>query len=1126
MTDEELVEEYTVEADGVPAKIEIRDEDDYVERYRLKRPQPSAATEAIMENVKQETIQQVDISTENFEDSNEVEESRRIFGDKAKELLEEQLPNLDDSEQKTLVGNLIHEMLGLGDIEILLSDNKLEEIVINSADDPAWAYHQEYGWLHTDISFESESEIYNYASEIGRGVGKNISSLHPLLDAHLPSGDRTNATLNPISTKGNTITIRKFARDPWTITDFIDIGTISPEMAAFLWMCMQYEMNIIVSGGTGSGKCLTPGSKLSLADGTLRDIDDVVESNLDDKEEIEDGWKADSNAELFSMDEHNNIGEKRAEKVWKREAPDEMLRIKTKSGRCIEATPEHPFFVNQQGRIEKLRADQMDEGDHIPSPRILEVNNSDQELAIDEWISEKGFSRTDDGKVESTRGKGVNLPESTDYELAEVAGLVIGDGHIHENGKSSCRLELHNSNSSVRESFRESVDTLFSVETSDEKREDRVEKSYSHSHVLTRFFNEIMDIPSGKKSEKVRIPEKIVRSSDETLAGFLRGYFEAEAHVNSDKSHIEIASKSENLIEQVATGLKRFGIFSRFREKEIDGETYHRLFIGPEYLELFRESIGFISQDKSSDLEDALEGPNNSNVDLVPSEDLLRRAKEAAVFHDCEIAERAGLSRRAVSKYLKGERTPSRKAFRDIRSAFERRMDELVEIEEQLQELSEELSSTSREEFRDRVLDAIKSNEVDRKTIEQETGISSGLISHWKNGSVPGSSTLSEASRLLEQKGIETEYSDLDYDRVFENIRRIRKDLKVTPSEIKEETGIDIEVYESKERETSRERVESIVSYLMDKCRGCLEDLPRELDRLETTGSSEIAWDRVEEIESFKPETDWVYDLTVPENHTFVADDLVAHNTSLLGVMTPFIPPSQRIISIEDTRELSLPEFLHWVPMTTREENPDGEGEVSMQDLLVNSLRMRPDRILVGEIRRKRQAEVLFEAMQTGHSVYSTLHADTAETTLKRMTHPPIDVPKTVVGAVDLNVVMFRDRRRNYRRVLEIAEVIDEDDESINAHTMYHWNSQDDSFSKTSNSKQVMEKLKMVTGMQEEEIEDSLEEKKEVLMWMVENEVDDIENVGHIIAQYYSEREEVLEKISEDVDAEELMPEE
>lgn len=494
-----IVQNYTVVADKVPAKIEIRDEDDYVKRYRLKRPRPSAATEAVIESVKADAVSQADITTDNFEDSNEVEESRKIFASKARELLKERLPELGESEREVLIGNLIHDMLGLGDLEILLSDDSLEEIVVNNADDPAWAYHQEYGWLHTDISFGSESEIYNYASEIGRGVGKNISSLHPLLDAHLPSGDRANATLNPISTKGNTLTIRKFARDPWTITDFIDIGTISPEMAAFLWLCVQYEMNMLVSGGTGSGK------------------------------------------------------------------------------------------------------------------------------------------------------------------------------------------------------------------------------------------------------------------------------------------------------------------------------------------------------------------------------------------------------------------------------------------------------------------------------------------------------------------------------------------------------------------------------------------------------------------------------------------------TSLLNVLTPFIPANQRVLSIEDTRELSLPQFLHWVPMSTREENPDGEGGVSMQDLLVNSLRMRPDRILVGEIRRKRQAQVMFEAMQTGHSVSTTLHADTAETTIKRMTHPPIDVPETQVGAVDINVVMFRDRRRNFRRVREIAEVIDEDEE-VHAHQIYKWNSQGDSFSKVNSSESVMEKLKMVTGLTDREIQESIDEKKGVLLWMLGHDVNELEEVGHVVAQYYSHKDELLGKIAEDVDPEAIIP--
>ncbi|MFB6115501.1 MAG: hypothetical protein ABEK04_04340, partial [Candidatus Nanohalobium sp.] len=273
---------------------------------------------------------------------------------------------------------------------------------------------------------------------------------------------------------------------------------------------IQYEMNVIISGGTGSGKCLTPGSKISLSDGTLRDIEEVVESDLDNKEEIEDGWKADSDVKLFSMDEDNNVGGRKAEKVWKREAPDEMFRIKTGSGRSIEATAEHPFFVNQEGRIEKLRADQIDEGDHIPSPRSIEVDNSDQELEVDDWISEKGFSRTNDGKIKLVRGKAIDLPEKVDNELAEVAGLVIGDGHIHENGKGSCRLELHNSNSSVRERFKESVHQLFDVETSTENRESRVSKSYIHSHVLTRFFSEVLDVPSGEKSGKIRIPIRLI----------------------------------------------------------------------------------------------------------------------------------------------------------------------------------------------------------------------------------------------------------------------------------------------------------------------------------------------------------------------------------------------------------------------------------------------------------------------------------------------------------------------------------------------------------------------------------------------------------------------------------------
>ena len=502
---DEVNQSYKVDADQVPAKILIGNKsDEYVPIYYINRPQISLGTEAFVDNVKQRVIENVQLTREEFTDSDEIETVKKKFSEEVKNQLDELLPDSDERAKEILIGNLIHDMVGLGDIEILLNDPRLEELVINSADEPTWVYHQEHGWLKSNLTFEDEEEIYNYSSEIARRVGKNISSLDPLLDAHLPSGDRVNSTIQPISTHGNTITIRKFARDPWTIIDFIKNGTINKEVAAFLWLCMQYELSVLVSGGTGAGK------------------------------------------------------------------------------------------------------------------------------------------------------------------------------------------------------------------------------------------------------------------------------------------------------------------------------------------------------------------------------------------------------------------------------------------------------------------------------------------------------------------------------------------------------------------------------------------------------------------------------------------------TSLLNVLMPFIPPSQRVISIEDTREVQLPDFLHWVPLTTRESNPEGKGEISMLDLLVNSLRMRPDRILVGEIRKKRQAEVLFEAMHTGHSVYSTIHADTAEQTVQRLLNPPINVAEEMVKSVDVNVVMFRERRRNFRRVFQVAEVTKSGykrggETELGANVIYAWDSEDDEIRKERESSEIVEKLKLHTGMDRGEIFDNVEKKEQVLQWLVDHDMTDVDKVGKIIAQYYSDEEMVVEMMQNDDDPEKIV---
>ena len=166
----------------------------------------------------------------------------------------QKLPHIKPEIKDFLIGKLMQDMLGLGDIEFLVNDKHLEEIVIPSAKEPIRVYHKSYGWLQTNVKIRREDEVINYANIIARRVGRQINVLSPLLDAHLISGDRVNSILYPISTKGNTITIRKFARDPYTIMDLIENGTVSMDVAVLLWLATEYEMNIIVSGGTASGK--------------------------------------------------------------------------------------------------------------------------------------------------------------------------------------------------------------------------------------------------------------------------------------------------------------------------------------------------------------------------------------------------------------------------------------------------------------------------------------------------------------------------------------------------------------------------------------------------------------------------------------------------------------------------------------------------------------------------------------------------------------------------------------------------------------------------------------------------------------------------------------------------------
>jgi archaeal flagellar protein FlaI len=263
------------------------------------------------------------------------------------------------------------------------------------------------------------------------------------------------------------------------------------------------------------------------------------------------------------------------------------------------------------------------------------------------------------------------------------------------------------------------------------------------------------------------------------------------------------------------------------------------------------------------------------------------------------------------------------------------------------------------------------------------------------------------------------------------------------------------------------------------------------------------------------------------ELNILVCGGTASGKTSVLNALCALLPKNQRILSIEDTREFILPEDLNWnwIPMISRKENSEGHGNVSMLDLIIASLRMRPDRIIVGEVRSREQAETMFEAMHTGHSVYTTMHADTVEQMTRRLLEPPIAIPKNEVEALHLILVQHRDRQKNVRRTLELGEILRGGliDNNLKINYLYRWRPRTDTFEKNENSIRLIEDLNLRTGMTPSEIHEDIEKRKTILDWMVKNEIYDTNIIGKLMKIYYKEKDLLFNLIKNEKNVEEVI---
>jgi pilus assembly protein CpaF len=171
------------------------------------------------------------------------------------QFLEEEGGILSRAEHRRIVEEMVDEITGLGPIDPLLQDPEVTEIMVNH---PQQVYVERKGKLEkTTITFQDNDHIMRIIERIVTPLGRRIDESMPMVDARLPDGSRVNAVIPPLALRGPCLTIRKFSRDPYQVEDLIRFGTLTPQMARFLEACVRGRLNIMVSGGTGSGKTTT-----------------------------------------------------------------------------------------------------------------------------------------------------------------------------------------------------------------------------------------------------------------------------------------------------------------------------------------------------------------------------------------------------------------------------------------------------------------------------------------------------------------------------------------------------------------------------------------------------------------------------------------------------------------------------------------------------------------------------------------------------------------------------------------------------------------------------------------------------------------------------------------------------
>ncbi|MFC7097486.1 LAGLIDADG family homing endonuclease [Halobaculum marinum] len=411
------------------------------------------------------------------------------------------------------------------------------------------------------------------------------------------------------------------------------------------------DLHMLLIGDPGTGKCVAGDTRVTLADGRDVPIRELVDSTLDDPKPIDDGVWDEADFAVPSLGPDGELEPRQATKVWKREAPEQMLRIRTNSGRELEVTPSHPLFVRENGSTTAIRADELSEGGFVAAPRSLPTRGDD--------TLDVAFRRS-----KSNNAIRLDVPDEWTPWLARLVGYVVAEGYVEQRDDSTGYVSVTNNDREVLDDVVDALDRLgvnhFERSPHDGKTAREV---VCGSGELVSFLTSL-SASMIEGSANQRVPEPIMAASDTTGRAFLRAFVEGEGHVSANEREITVASMSQDLLDDVRTLLLSSGIQSQLHPRH---NGSYRLRISGDDFARYVERVGFVTERKSHACAEFADVLGNTNTDVIPAGEELRDLRESLGLTQAE----CGLPRPTYQHYDRGDRNPSRDSLSAVVSAFE-----------------------------------------------------------------------------------------------------------------------------------------------------------------------------------------------------------------------------------------------------------------------------------------------------------------------------------------------------------------------------------------------------------------------------------------------------------------------